>query len=242
MFRPLFLLILVALCITFVHSIALPAGTDPAGGVDPAEDPETPEVPDAPEPVDPNEDGSPPGELIGDLLTGITTPIGQSIANILLGTESGQSDTPGTPPAKGGVAGCKSSKDKCCIWYSISADLTRDFRGPTGRCNDMARAAIRLGFHDAGTWSKKLAAAGQDFGGADGSFVLFNEITRKENRGLELINVLAKRYQAKYKVGMADLIQYMANHATVTCPLGPRVRTFVGRKVCCPTLRDTDWD
>ena len=29
---------------------------------------------------------------------------------------------------------------------------------------------------------------------------------------------------------MADLIQYAHNHATVTCPLGGRVRTFVGRK------------
>ncbi|KAK3624290.1 hypothetical protein LTR56_021111 [Elasticomyces elasticus] len=29
---------------------------------------------------------------------------------------------------------------------------------------------------------------------------------------------------------MADLIQFGANHATVTCPLGPRLRTFVGRK------------
>jgi hypothetical protein len=66
----------------------------------------------------------------------------------------------------------------------------------------MARAAIRLGFHDAGTWSQKLAAAGQDFGGADGSFVLFNEILRKENRGLELITIMAIAYKVKYGVGM----------------------------------------
>lgn len=29
--------------------------------------------------------------------------------------------------------------------------------------------------------------------------------------------------------GMADLIQMAANVATVTCPLGPRVKSFVGR-------------
>lgn len=94
--------------------------------------------------------------------------------------------------------------------------------------------AIRLGFHDAGTWSQKLAAAGQDFGGADGSLVLFNEITRAENRGLEVIVALAKTMMFKYKdsgISMADLIQYAATHAVVTCPLGPRIRTFVGRKV-----------
>ena len=38
---------------------------------------------------------------------------------------------------------------------------------------------------------------------------------------------------AKYKdngVGAADLVQLGANVATVVCPLGPRVRTFIGRK------------
>lgn len=220
--------VFVALCfLTLVHSFALPAN----GATDPAGAPEAPEDPNAPEdPANDANDGS--GELLGDLKTGITTPIGQSIANILLGTESGMSGATGTPPAKGSIADCKKSTDTCCIWYAVSKDLTAAFKGPTGRCNDMARAAIRLGFHDAGTWSKSLAAAGQDYGGADGSLVLFGEITRKENRGLELIVLLAKALQLKYKVGMGDLIQYMANHATVTCPLGPRVRTFVGRKVC----------
>lgn len=177
-------------------------------------------------------DGDIPGVLLGDLNNGITTPIGQSIANILLGVESGQSSTIGTPPIGGTtVATCRRSSDPCCIWYEISMALTKAFTGHSGRCNDMARAAIRLGFHDAGSWSQSLAAAGQDFGGADGSFVLFNEIVRTENRGLEAINVFAALYQKKYGVGMADLIQYMANHAVVTCPLGPRVRSFVGRKV-----------
>jgi len=183
---------------------------------------------------DENDDGSEPGTLLGDLKNAITTPTGRTIANILLGTETGQSQDPATPPAKGGVDGCKTSTDKCCIWYSISADLTKAFKGKTGRCNALARMAIRLGFHDAGTWSQKLADAGQDFGGADGSLVLFNEISRGENKGLELIVVLAKQLMSKYKnsgVTMADLIQYAANHAVVTCPLGPRVRTFVGRKV-----------
>jgi hypothetical protein len=33
----------------------------------------------------------------------------------------------------------------------------------------------------------------------------------------------------KYSVGAADLVQMMANVATVVCPLGPRVLSFVGR-------------
>ncbi|CAG8982569.1 hypothetical protein HYALB_00007285 [Hymenoscyphus albidus] len=200
--------IIILLLVTFVHSFALPQTTKP-------------------------DDGSEPGVLIGDLVKKITTPTGQTIANILLGTETAQSQDIGKAPSNGGVAGCKKSTDQCCIWYSISADLTNSFKGPSGRCNARARMAIRLGFHDAGTWSKTLAAAGKDFGGADGSLVLFNEITRQENRGLEVIVGLAKAMFQKYKgsgISMADLIQYAATHAVVTCPLGPRTRIFVGRK------------
>lgn len=60
------------------------------------------------------DDGSEPGVLIGDLVKGITSPTGQTIANILLGTETAQSQDIGTPPSSGGVAGCKKSTDKCC--------------------------------------------------------------------------------------------------------------------------------
>jgi manganese peroxidase len=35
---------------------------------------------------------------------------------------------------------------------------------------------------------------------------------------------------AAWGVGAADLVQYMHNVATVVCPLGPRVLTFVGRQ------------
>jgi hypothetical protein len=42
----------------------------------------------------------------------------------------------------------------------------------------------------------------------------------------------------KYNVTMADLIQYMANHAVVSCPLGPRVRTYVGRKDATKAARE----
>ncbi|TKA73139.1 hypothetical protein B0A49_07326 [Cryomyces minteri] len=170
----------------------------------------------------PVNDGSPIRVLIGDLKTKITSPIGQSIANQLLGLETAQSSVVGTPPSNGQSLGaCEKSTDPCCIYYSLSKDLSSDFTGPTGRCNDLARAAIRLGFHDAGAWLQSLAASGQDFGGADGSLVLFGEISRGENRGLEGIVAAAKKYQNKYGVGMADLVQYMATHAVDATQAAP---------------------
>ncbi|KAF2471062.1 heme peroxidase, partial [Lindgomyces ingoldianus] len=119
--------------------------------------------------------------------------------------------------------------DACCQWFFIADELTAKFEETDGQCSDLARAAIRLGFHDAGTWSQSLANKGQDFGGADGSLALFFEEGRAENGGLQEITDYARELYARYDVGMGDLIQYMAVHATVTCPLGPRVRAYVGR-------------
>ncbi|KAI9766460.1 MAG: hypothetical protein M1840_006567 [Geoglossum simile] len=171
--------------------------------------------------------GAEPPQLIGDLLkTGATTPIGTAVADILMMTETAQSSVLGVPPADNKAC----AADKCCIWYKVSEDLTDLFLGHNGLCNDNARAAIRLGFHDAGTWSKKLAAQGQDFGGADGSFILFNEMDRPENNGLQKITGMLEKRIKKYGVSAADMIQFAAIHATVTCPLGPRIRFFAGRK------------
>jgi catalase (peroxidase I) len=85
-----------------------------------------------------------------------------------------------------------------------------------------------MGFHDAGAWSKSSGS-----GGADGSLVLSpDEILRSENNGMQEARnqalLLLVNYAA-WGVGAADLVQYMHNVATVVCPLGPRVLTFVGR-------------
>lgn len=75
----------------------------------------------------------------------------------------------------------------------------------------------------AGTWSLPLAESGQDFGGADGSLYLFGEWLRAENDGMEdNIQTIGQLAQAN-NVGVADMIQFAAAHAVVTCPLGPRV-------------------
>ncbi|KAF2260010.1 heme peroxidase, partial [Lojkania enalia] len=108
----------------------------------------------------------------------------------------------------------------------VSAELTEIFKESNGQCNDAARSAIRLGFHDAAAWDKD-----QTHGGADGSLLMdFGEIGRQENNGMQDIRNRLRRVQSNYGVGYADLAQYAHNHATVSCPLGPRIRTFVGRK------------
>lgn len=161
-------------------------------------------------------DGDTEGELIGDIKDGGTTPVGKTVARILLEQETGQSSESGyTLPGRLESAKCKA--DTCCVWAYVSQRLSSLFMGPSGRCNKHARAAVRLGFHDAGTWSKSLAQGGQDFGGADGSIVLSGtEITRPENNGLnEIANTMTK-LQAQFGVGMADLIQFAAKHAVVS--------------------------
>ncbi|KAH6721946.1 ligninase H2 [Leptodontidium sp. MPI-SDFR-AT-0119] len=170
-------------------------------------------------------------ELIGDLVPekgGPQTPVGIAIYGILTGTVDGQGLTEwsGSLPGKN-TAKCKA--DTCCIWRHISLDMEKKFKGRSGRCNKWARFAVRLGFHDAGTWSKYT----EDFGGADGSIILSGEeLSRGENNGLQDIAKQMQKWYAEYSkfgVGMADLIQMGATVAAVVCPLGPRTRSFVGR-------------
>lgn len=75
----------------------------------------------------------------------------------------------------------------------------------------------------AGTWSQTLAAQGQDFGGADGSFYLFAEWERPENLGLQNASEFIGELAQSNGVSVADMFQFAATHGVVTCPLGPRV-------------------
>lgn len=181
------------------------------------------------------DEGLDSNELIGDLKTldeSKLTPVGKQIKQLITGSGAPESDETyprgvvGLPSK--GTAAC--AKDTCCIWKYIADDMVKAFRGKSGRCTDFARAAVRLGFHDAAGWSKSTG----DFGGADGSIVLAAEETaRGENLGLAEIVEQTKLWHNEYKkygVAMADLIQWGANVATVVCPLGPRIRSYVGRK------------
>jgi hypothetical protein len=133
-----------------------------------------------------------------------------------------------TPPGLLISLSCK--LDTCCVYHYLSLDLVAYFTDPiTGQCNQNARAAVRLGFHDAGPWSRTSGR-----GGADGSILLApTEYQRPVNNGLQAIRTKALALLLEYGifgVTAADLVQFMATVATVTCPLGPRIRSFVGRE------------
>ncbi|KAI0442161.1 ligninase H2 [Xylaria telfairii] len=189
-------------------------------------------------PADLNNVGSDQGddsfELLGDLITlspSNLTRVGRDIVDLLMNFGAPESDLAYVDvPALNSTA-C--AEDTCCVWKYIADEMTDLFRGESGRCTKWARMAVRLGFHDAGTWSKATAFQG---GGADGSICLTDEYTLPENGGLEemCLQMIAWydewHNQKGFDISMADLIRYMgANVATVVCPLGPRVRSFVGR-------------
>ncbi|KAK4171078.1 putative lip/Mn/Versatile peroxidase [Triangularia setosa] len=171
------------------------------------------------------------GELIGDLQwlhPEELSSVGRLIRSILVdGLDAQSNQYYGHVPPLGSVA-C--ARDTCCVWWYIADEMTQLFRGSDGQCTDAARSAIRLGFHDAAGWSKFTG----DFGGADGSIVLApEEMRRQANGGFKEIVQQYKFWYSRWShfgVSMADLIQMGANVATVVCPLGPRVRSFVGRR------------
>ncbi|KAI1387877.1 putative class II peroxidase [Hypoxylon trugodes] len=168
-------------------------------------------------------------ELLGDLINadqGSLTPSGTTIKSILEGGSAIADSSTYTPPGELASDTCK--KSVLCVWYYIIQDLSGSFTESDG-CTDLARGAIRQGFHDAATWDKNSA-----YGGADGSLLLNDdELARSENKGLETISAQTKTWYNKYKgygITMADLIQTAAMTATVCCPGGPRIKSFIGRK------------
>ncbi|KJZ73417.1 hypothetical protein HIM_07211 [Hirsutella minnesotensis 3608] len=170
-------------------------------------------------------------ELIGDLLTlqdSQLTQTGKDIKAILLGTTRGI-DTTSNYTNVPQINSPECRQDTCCIWKHIADDMASSMIGDAGRCNDLARGSIRLGFHDAAKWSKKTTG-----GGADGSIILAGECeSRPDNDALQPTCAQMRTWFDKYKqfnVTVTDMIQMAANVGTVSCPMGPRVRSFVGRK------------
>ncbi|GAP86723.2 putative ligninase H2 precursor [Rosellinia necatrix] len=169
--------------------------------------------------------------LLGDLRSGTPTKKGQVIKDILQlktnatapGAGAGASAAY-TPPGPLGSSAC--SADPLCLWSYVAATMWADFADANG-CTDLARGAVRLGFHDAGAWDTSSA-----YGGADGSILLTTELDRRENLGLQSIGARTRTYYATYHpfgAGMADIIQLGALVGTVACPGGPRIRAFAGR-------------
>jgi hypothetical protein len=170
--------------------------------------------------------------LIGDLKTlpaEKLTKTGRAIKAILEGSGVPQDLSQSriiVPPLNS--PRCRS--DTCCVWKYIADEMHEAMVGTAFRCNSVARQGIRLGFHDAGTWT----TAQGNTGGADGSIILARECEeRRENTALIPICAMIRSWHDKYQsfgVSYADLCQMAANVGAVSCPLGPRVRTYVGRK------------
>ncbi|KAI1149985.1 peroxidase [Nemania diffusa] len=164
--------------------------------------------------------------LIGDVASGSLTPVGKTIKAILQLTEDSTAPSGGayTPPGPLGSSAC--SKDPLCLWHYVATTMWGDFADTNG-CTDLGRGAIRQGFHDAAAWDVTSA-----YGGADGSLLLTDELSRSENNGLAQIAAQTKTYYSTYHpygAGMADIIQLGAIVGAVACPGGPRIRAFVGR-------------
>lgn len=112
------------------------------------------------------------------------------------------------------------------VWYQVSKALTTMFVQADGQCNHDARTAIRAAFHDCGTWNQAQGPKG----GCDGSlFLSAEENARVENKGLQDISTKLMALAKQSGVGVADMIAFAGAHATVSCPLGPTVKTMIGR-------------
>lgn len=106
------------------------------------------------------------------------------------------SAAPAAPARQGGCP---------AIWTQISKDLTAKF-SDNGQCNDLARAAIRMAFHDCGAWDQSHGTNA----GCDGSLYLAKEYTRSENSGMQDTIPQIGAMAAQYGVGVADFFQFAA--------------------------------
>lgn len=116
----------------------------------------------------------------------------------------GQGPKGGFPPFMG-----PGPKRECPpIWGKISKDLVMKYTAgvPGGQCNDFARAAIRIAFHDCASWNLQLGTSA----GCDGSLYLAKEYNRRENAGLQNTVPQMGQLAQSYGVGVADFFQFAA--------------------------------
>ncbi|KAF7366154.1 Peroxidase [Mycena venus] len=116
----------------------------------------------------------------------------------------------------------------CLPWYGIRDTIMSEIF--QGRCGDNARAAVRLSFHDAGTFSQELQDNALPNGGADGSILVDpNEVLRSENNGLQNIVSLLQPLPDQFGVSPGDIVQIAGILAVLACPGGPAITAYVGR-------------
>ncbi|KAJ7684142.1 heme peroxidase [Mycena polygramma] len=116
----------------------------------------------------------------------------------------------------------------CKPWYAIRDAIMGGIYH--GRCNDAARASIRLAFHDAGTFSLALQAAGLPNGAADGSMLADPaEVMRPDNNGLQSIVSLLQPLPGQFNVTPGDVLHLAGVLGVLACPGGPVIKTYIGR-------------
>ncbi|KAJ6566884.1 heme peroxidase [Mycena capillaripes] len=128
-----------------------------------------------------------------------------------------------------GIPTVNNAKNPLCKpWYAIRDAIMGGIYH--GRCGDSARASIRLAFHDAGTFSLALQAAGLPNGGADGSMLADpNEVLRPDNNGLQSIVSLLQPLPGQFNVTPGDVLHLAGVLGVLACPGGPVINTYIGR-------------
>lgn len=96
----------------------------------------------------------------------------------------------------------------CSVWTDVAADLVSQFQ-TDGVCNDVARQAIRLPFHDCFPEA------------CDGSIILSDECSRTENQQMAPVCSSMSGMVTQYNISAADLValgagEYMNTHVYKT--------------------------
>ncbi|KAJ7111415.1 heme peroxidase [Mycena epipterygia] len=128
-----------------------------------------------------------------------------------------------------GIPTVANAKNPACKpWYAVRDAIMGDIYH--GLCGDLARASIRLAFHDAGTFSLALQAAGKPNGGADGSMLTDpTEVQRGDNSGLLNIVTALKPLPGNFSVLPGDVLHLAGVLGVLACPGGPVIKTYIGR-------------
>ncbi|KAF5378509.1 hypothetical protein D9615_007179 [Tricholomella constricta] len=137
-------------------------------------------------------------------------------------------------PAK--VATCSGGRTTanavCCKWFDVLDDIQANiFDG--GECGEEAHEALRLAFHDAIGFSKKMFREGKfgRGGGADGSIMAHADIETAyhANAGLDDIVELQRPIAIRHGVSFGDFIQFAGAVSVANCPGAPRLEFLAGR-------------
>ncbi|KAJ7640715.1 heme peroxidase [Mycena polygramma] len=170
--------------------------------------------------------------LLAILLLETTVPVYGTPQLMITRRKGGADATTGGGGGSGsGITTAANAKNPVCKpWYAIRDDIMGGVFG--GRCNDLARASVRLAFHDAGPFSLARQQKNLPNGAADGSLLVDNnggEGNRPENNGLQNIVAALKPIVKKYGVSPGDVLHLAGTLGVVACPGGPVVNTYIGR-------------